>query len=117
MPVSGDTLTLTLTTTTVTLTIHCSQLFDRDKDGVLNIREFQAINKCLGLHLKIEKVINNKNINSVCKICAPFQATELAGSVTCDNTGYSVSFNEFLKIVSNERKSQPDEMSLIEMFR
>ena len=46
-----------------------------------------------------------------------FQATELAGSVTCDNTGFSVSFNEFLKIVSNERKSQPDEMSLMEMFR
>ena len=34
-----------------------AQLFDRDKDGVLNIREFQAIVKCLGLHLKIEQVI------------------------------------------------------------
>ena len=43
------------------LTFIVQQLFDRDKDGVLNIREFQAIVKCLGLHLKIEKVIIIKN--------------------------------------------------------
>ena len=45
------------------------------------------------------------------------KATALAGPVTCDKTGFSVSFNEFLKIVSNERKSQPDESSLMDMFR
>ena len=37
--------------------------------------------------------------------------------MSCDKTGFSVSFNEYLKIVSNERKSEPDEVSLMEMFR
>ena len=36
--------------------ITCPKLFDRDRDGVLNIREFQGLVKCLGLHLKIEQV-------------------------------------------------------------
>ena len=48
---------LTLTQSSGGSNPFIAQLFDRDKDGVLNIREFQAIVKCLGLHLKIEQVI------------------------------------------------------------
>jgi len=74
-------------------------LFDRDKDGVLSLKEFHGIARRLGLHLNFE------------------QATEIAGTVSADVTGFSVSFNEYLKLVSNERKSDPDECALMNMFK
>ena len=37
--------------------------------------------------------------------------------MSADITGNSVSFNEYLKLVSNERKSEPDEDALLNMFR
>ena len=42
---------------------------------------------------------------------------ELAGTVSLDTSGFSVCFNEYLKIVSNERIKDPDENSLLQMFR
>ena len=45
------------------------------------------------------------------------QASEAARTVSADITGNSVSFNEYLKLVSNERKSEPDEDALLNMFR
>merc|ERR1712079_52667 len=75
------------------------QLFDRDKDGILNLKEFQGIARCLGLHPNYD------------------QAMELAATVSADTSGFSVSFNEYLKLVSNERKADPDEAALLNMFR
>ena len=45
------------------------------------------------------------------------QASEAAKTVSADSTGHSVSFNEYLKLVSNERKSEPDEDALLNMFK
>ena len=45
------------------------------------------------------------------------QASEAARTVSVDRTGHSVSFNEYLKLVSNERKSEPDEDALLNMFK
>ena len=45
------------------------------------------------------------------------QAMELAATVSADTSGFSVSFNEYLKLVSNERKGDPDEAALLNMFR
>ena len=56
----SDILTLTKSSGRFNPLIFIEQNFDRDKDGVLNSREFQAILKCLGLHLKIEQVIKYK---------------------------------------------------------
>ena len=42
---------------------------------------------------------------------------ELAATVSTDTSGFSVSFNEYLKLVSNERKADPDEAALLNMFR
>ena len=75
------------------------QLFDRDKDGVLSVKEFQGIIRCLGLHVNID------------------QATDLAATISLDVTGFSVSFNEYLKFVSNERKKEPDSSALLDMFK
>lgn len=75
------------------------QLFDRDKDGVLSVKEFQSIIRCLGLHVNME------------------QAADLAASVSLDVTGFSVCFNEYLKFVSIERKKEPDHTTLLDMFQ
>jgi len=32
------------------------ELFDNDKDGVLNLKEFQVMIRCLGIHLTSEQV-------------------------------------------------------------
>ena len=45
------------------------------------------------------------------------QAKSLAGAVSVDVTGYSVSFNEYLKLISIKRRAEPDQDSLTEVFR
>ena len=45
------------------------------------------------------------------------QAKSLAGAVSVDLTGYSVSFNEYLKLISIKRRAEPDPDSLTEVFR
>ena len=41
----------------------------------------------------------------------------MAGGVSVDLTGFSVSFNEYLKLISIKRRAEPDEDSLTEVFR
>ena len=43
------------------------------------------------------------------------QAKSLAGAVSVDVTGYSVSFNEYLKLISIKRRAEPDQDSLTEV--
>lgn len=45
------------------------------------------------------------------------QARLLAASVSVDTTEYSVSFNEFLKLMSMQNQSEPDEETLVDMFQ
>lgn len=74
------------------------QLFDLDKDGILNFKEYEKLLRCLGYRLGEE------------------QARLLASSVSVDKSHYSVSFNEFLKLISMQQASEPDEETLVEMF-
>jgi len=75
------------------------QLFDRDKDGIITIKETQMLLRCLGLKPNLE------------------QAKAIAAMVTCDMTGFSVSFNEYLRLISIQRRADPDEETLMEVFQ
>jgi len=75
------------------------ELFDRDRDGILTIKELQMLLRCLGLKPDLEKAKN------------------MAGQVSVDVTGYSVSFNEYLQLISIKRRAEPDEDTLMEVFR
>merc|ERR1712037_924967 len=74
------------------------ELFDRDKDGVLTVKELHLVLRCLGLRPSLE------------------QAAALAGTVSCDSVGFSVSFNEYLRLISNQRRADPDQETLLQMF-
>ena len=41
----------------------------------------------------------------------------MASEVSVDMTGYSISFNEYLKLISIKRRAEPDKEMLIEVFR
>jgi len=75
------------------------QLFDRDKDGILTIKETQMLLRCLGLKPNLE------------------QAKAMAARVSCDMAGFSVSFNEYLRMISIQRRADPDEETLLEIFQ
>jgi Ca2+-binding EF-hand superfamily protein len=45
------------------------------------------------------------------------QARSLAETASVDTTNHSVSFNEFLKLMAQQREIEPDEDTLLEMFR
>ena len=45
------------------------------------------------------------------------QAKSLARLVSCDRHGYSISFNEYLRLVSIQRKEEPDGDRLLEAFQ
>jgi len=74
------------------------KLFDLDKDGILNFKEYEKLLRCLGYRLTEE------------------QAQELASSVSVDKTNFSVSFNEFLRLFSQQQESEPDEGTLVDVF-
>ena len=57
------------------------------------------------------------NIKKLCLFILFFQATTLAGSVSCDMVRFSVSFNEYLRLVSIQRRADPDEETLLDMFQ
>jgi len=75
------------------------ELFDRDKDGILTIREVQMLLRCLGLKPDLD------------------QAKAMASQVSVDTSGFSVSYNEYLKLISLQRRAEPDEDKLMEVFR
>jgi len=41
----------------------------------------------------------------------------MASQVSLDLTGFSVSYNEYFRLISIKRRAQPDEESLLEVFR
>jgi len=75
------------------------QLHDHDKDGILNFKETRKVFRCLGL------------------IVDEVEAKALIKRVSADRYGSSVSFNEYLTLVSLQRKEEPDEKCLLDIFR
>ena len=45
------------------------------------------------------------------------QAKEMIGQVSVDTRQASVSFNEYLRLVSCQRRADPDETSLLSVFQ
>jgi len=75
------------------------QLYDHDKDGILNFKETRKVLRCLGLRVD------------------ELQAKALIKKVSADRYGFSVSFNEYLTLISLQRKEEPDEECLLDIFR
>lgn len=75
------------------------QLFDHDRDGILNLRETRKLLKCLGFRTSEE------------------QTRSMVALVSCDTTASSVSFNEYLRLISVQRRAEPDEESLLGVFQ
>merc|ERR1711915_53055 len=75
------------------------EMFDRDKDGILSVKELQLLLRCLGLQPSLE------------------QASGLASTVSCDMIGFSISFNEYLRLISLQRREDPTEEALLNMFQ
>lgn len=75
------------------------QLFDHDRDGILNLREVQKLIRCLGFSASEE------------------EARGLASLVSVDSLSFSVSFNEYLRLISIQRKSEPSEDTLLHVFQ
>jgi len=74
------------------------QLFDYDKDGILNLRETQKLLRCLGFKANEE------------------QTRAMIGQVSVDTRQASLSFNEYLRLVSCQRRADPDETTLLAVF-
>lgn len=74
------------------------QLYDIDRDGILNFKEYEKLLRCLGYRLNEEA------------------AQALAATVTVDTTNYSISFNEFLRFISQQQEMEPAEDTLVDVF-
>ena len=95
--------------------IFIVKIYDHDKDGILNFKGTQKVLKCLGLRLSEEEV---ESVRMFQKMLLMFmQAQSIVSLVSCDHHGYSVSFNEYLQLVSLQRRREPDEQIMIEVFR
>merc|ERR1712038_232185 len=75
------------------------QLFDHDRDGILNLRETKKLLRCLGFRTNEE------------------QTREMVALVSCDTTASSISFSEYLRLVSIQRRAHPDTESLLAVFQ
>ena len=61
-------------------------------------------------------VFSEKRFSSDYCIFSEKQAQDLATSVSVDKTNYSVSFNEFLKLMSLQQEAEPDSDVLLDVF-
>ena len=75
------------------------QLFDYDQDGVVNKKEGQGMLRCLGLATDDDKM------------------AAMVSSVGVDTSHHSLSFNEFLSLVSRQRREEPSDQGLRAAFR
>ena len=61
--------------------------------------------------------INNGSLFFVLKILiSEKQAQDLAKNVSIDKMNFSISFNEFLKLMSLQQEAEPDTEVLLEVF-
>ena len=75
------------------------ELFDYDQDGVVSMKEGQAMLRCLGV------ATDEENMELMVK------------SVGVDKTHFSLSFNEYLHLVSLKRREEPGHDLLHSAFR
>ena len=75
------------------------QLFDYDQDGVVNKKEGQGMLRCLGLATDDERM------------------GEMVSSVGVDVSHHSLSFNEYLSLVSRKRREEPSDQGLLAAFK
>ena len=73
-------------------------LFDLDKDGILNFKEYEKLLRCLGYRLTED------------------QARTLAKTVSVDKTNCSISFNEYLTLMSVQQETEPDHEILVDVL-
>ena len=74
-------------------------MFDYDQDGVVNKKEGQGMLRCLGLATGEERM------------------AEMVSQVGVDTSHHSLSFNEFLSLVSRHRREEPSDQGLLAAFR
>ena len=87
-------------------------MFDIDQDGILNLIEAQHTLTCLGFRANAEQVINSILVASNILI----QVKSLVAKVGVDQTHFSLSFNEYLTLISVERNEDATENSLLHAF-
>ena len=73
-------------------------MFDYDQDGVVNMKEGQGMLRCLGLATDEVRM------------------KEMVTLVGVDTTHFSLSFNEYLTLVSKKRREEPSDNSLLAAF-
>ena len=71
------------------------QLFDRDRDGILTIKELQMLLRCLGLKPDLDQVLSTSRKFKLRRSIS--QAKAMASQVSVDLTGFSVSYNEYFR--------------------
>ena len=90
-------------------------MFDVDEDGVLNLMEVQHVLRCLGFKGFDEKSVCFSKMSQ--KLIMIFwKIKRIVAEVTIDQTHHSLSFNEYLTLISNNRRAQPSEANLIDAF-
>ena len=104
----------------LTLTLRSSlQMFDVDQDGILNLMEAQHVLGCLGFRGTSAESVNIRNnvYRSKVKVIPIHpQIARLVEEVSVDKTQHSLSFNEYLILVSVNRRAQPTQNALLDAF-
>ena len=92
------------------------QLFDLDRDGILNFKEYEKLLRCLGYRLN--GITTNQNFSKYFNflIFSEEQARMLAKTVSVDHTNCSLSFNEFLTLMSTQQEAEPNHETLVDVF-
>ena len=96
-------------------------MFDVDQDGILNLIEAQHALRCVGFNADADQVkvftnrcrVQNRRANSNCSF---FKVKAYIYQVSIDKTHFSLSFNEYLTLVSRQRISEPSETALLDVF-
>ena len=101
----------------ININVLMFQLYDHDKDGILNFKETQKVLRCLGLRVNEDQVCNYFSFSPLLYNRLLWQAKCLIKKVSADRYGFSVSFNEYLRLVSQQRRIEPDQHCLMECFR
>ena len=91
------------------------QMFDYDQDGVVSMKEGMGMLRCVGFPVD-EPNVSEMTLNiAEDEVCV--QMTALVGLVSVDKTGFSLSFNEFLTLMSVKRREEPKGQNLLSSFR
>ena len=90
-------------------------MFDVDEDGILNLMEVQHVLRCLGYKGFDARSVGSSNFLELITYF-PVKIKRIVAEVTIDQTHHSLSFNEYLTLISNNRRAQPSEENMIDAF-